>query len=174
MLNLDPAMPARRTILSGAVATLAAFAVRGANAQATEQKPSAAADANLTALHYEIHFKVPPQRIYHLLLDATQFADFTGMGAEIDARPGGAFKLFNKMIEGRNVELIEKQRVVQAWRPASWASGVYSITHFELTARGTESTLVLDHTGFPAGLADHLDSGWHGHYWEPMKRYFAA
>jgi activator of HSP90 ATPase len=174
MHDLRSGTPTRRVILSGAVATLAALGVHRTFAQEMQQKPSTPANSNVTTLHYEIEFKVSPQRIYRLLLEARQFADFTGMAAEIDAKPGGAFTLFDKMIEGRNVELVENQRIVQAWRPASWAPGVYSITHFELKPRAAESTLLLDHTGFPAGLADHLDSGWHGHYWEPMKKHFAA
>ena len=28
----------------------------------------------------------------------------------------------------------------------------------------------LDHTGFPAGHYDGFQSGWNGHYWEPMRK----
>ena len=38
-------------------------------------------------------------------------------------KPGGTFKTFGGLIEGRNVELIPGQRIVQAWRPASWDPG---------------------------------------------------
>jgi hypothetical protein len=33
--------------------------------------------------------------------------------------------------------------------------------------------VILDHTGFPEGRFAGLDSGWHEHYWEPLKKYFA-
>jgi activator of HSP90 ATPase len=168
---------ARRRIVTGIVAGLGALATRNAFSQsqqpAMQQKPSSAATARQTTLHYEIDFAAAPQRIYAALLDSRQFTAFTGLPAEIDAKPGGAFTLFDKQIEGRNVELVESRRVVQAWRPAAWAPGVYSIAHFELKPRGAGSTLVFDHTGFPAGIADHLDSGWHEHYWEPLKKYLA-
>ena len=141
---------------------------------AMQQKPSTAANATLTTLHYDIDFKATPQRLYETLLGSKQFAAFTGMSADIDRKPGGAFSIFNGMIAGRNVELVENQRIVQAWRPASWTPGVYSIAHFEIKPRGTEASLAFDHTGFPAGYADHLDAGWHGHYWEPLKKYFAG
>lgn len=177
MQNLNTAAPTRRLLLAGGLAGIVTAVARRALAQAQpppEQKSPTPARAALTALHYQIDFKAPPKRIYGLLLDAKQFADMTGMAASVDAAPGAAFTLFNKMIEGRNVELIEGRRIVQAWRPASWEQGVYSIAHFEIKARGEESTLVFDHTGFPAGLADHLDIGWRGHYWEPMQKYLAA
>jgi activator of HSP90 ATPase len=168
------APPSRRAVLAGVAASLGVLLARKAAAQAQmQEKPSDAAHATLTAIHYEIDFKAAPQRIYTALLDARQFAAFTGMPAEIDSRPGGAFSLFGGMISGRNVEFVENQRIVQAWRPGSWDAGVYSIVHFELKARGSEATLFFDHTGFPAGPYDHLDAGWQGHYWGPMKKYLA-
>jgi activator of HSP90 ATPase len=169
------AILARRRILTGAAISLGAFAARNTFAQAQQstmqQKPSSAASAARTTLHYEIDYAATPQRIYTALLDSKQFAAFSGMPAEIDAKPGGTFKMFHAMIEGRNVELVDNQRIVQAWRPASWAPGVYSIAHFELKAQGGGCKLVFDHTGFAAGLADHLDSGWQEHYWEPLKKF---
>ncbi len=102
------------------------------------------------------------------------FAAVTGMAAQIDPKVGGAFTTFGGLIEGRNVELIPGQRIVQAWRPANWDPGVYSVVHFELKAHGTGTTLILDHTGFPEGDFDHLDAGWHARYWEPMKKFLAA
>ncbi len=72
------------------------------------------------AIHQEIDFKTAPARIYATLLDAKQFSAFTKDAAEIEPQPGAAFKLFGGRIEGRNVELSPNQRIVQAWRPASW------------------------------------------------------
>jgi activator of HSP90 ATPase len=138
------------------------------------QKPSTAAHNDLTAIHYEIDFKAAPQRFYQAILDQKQFTAFTGLAATIDPTPGGAFSMFGGLITGRNVELVPDQRIVQAWRPGHWDPGVYSIVHFELKPRGEELTLIFDHIGFPAGEHDHLDAGWRGHYWEPLKKYLAS
>jgi hypothetical protein len=72
---------------------------------------------------------------------------------------------------GRNIELVANQRVVQAWRPAHWDAGVYSVARFELKTHGTGTTIVFDHTGFPEGQYDHLLLGWKGHYWEPLAKF---
>jgi activator of HSP90 ATPase len=125
-----------------------------------------------TTIHQENDFKAPPARIYEALLDAKLFTAFSGAPAEIDRRVGGAFKLFGGAIEGRNVELVANQRIVQAWRPADWTAGVYSVAKFELVAREGGTRIVFDHTGFADGLADHLASGWDEHYWEPLRKYF--
>jgi len=139
-----------------------------------EQKPPTAANAMRTSLHQEIALDAAPERVFHVLLDSKQFAAFTGMPATIDPAPGGTFNSFGGMIEGRNVETVSGRRIVQAWRRTSWDPGVYSIVHFELQAAGSGTTLILDHTGFPEGDFDHLDSGWHMRYWDPLKKYLAT
>jgi activator of HSP90 ATPase len=140
---------------------------------ATEEKPSTGTNQLRTSIHYEIDLKAAPQRVFDVLFDSKQFTALTGLPAEIDSKAGGTFKTFGGLIEGRNVELITGQRIVQAWRPASWDSGLYSIVHFELKPSGSGTLLVLDHTGFPEGDYDHLAFGWNTHYWEPLKKYFA-
>jgi activator of HSP90 ATPase len=172
----------RRQALTGTAAGIAlsvsrlpALARQPASAQqpSMEQKPSTQANAMRTSLHQEIDLKATPERIYSVLLDSKHFAAFTGMPATIDPSPGGAFHTFGPLIEGRNVELIAHQRIVQAWRPTYWDPGVYSLVHFELKASSDRTTLVLDHTGFPEGDFDHLDSGWYTRYWDPLKKYLA-
>jgi activator of HSP90 ATPase len=141
--------------------------------EAMQEKPATAANKMRTSLHEDIELKSTPQRIYEALLDAKQFASFSGMPAEIDPNAGGAFSMFGGQIVGRNVELVPNQRIVQAWRPTHWDPGVYSIVEFDLKP-GTSGTLVvLEHKGFPEGDFDHLEWGWHTHYWEPLKKYFS-
>jgi activator of HSP90 ATPase len=141
---------------------------------AMEEKPATSANAARTSIHYDLEFQAAPQRVYGALLDQKQFAAFTGLPATIDPAPGGAFSLFGGLIVGRNVELVESQRIVQAWRPTHWDPGVYSIVHFEFSPHGTGAALAFDHTGFPAGEYDHLDWGWHNHYWSPLEKFLAT
>jgi activator of HSP90 ATPase len=85
-----------------------------------KETPTTEENKERTSLHQEVDFKVTPARVYEVLLDSKQFASFTGMPAEIDAKAGGAFYMFQGMIVGRTVELVADQRIVQAWRPAAW------------------------------------------------------
>src|SRR6266702_2941698 len=131
-------------------------------------------------------FNAPKKHIINIWFNSQQFkivtdmkadiepnAAFTGMPADIDPKPGGTFKIFNGMIEGRNIELVPAQRVVQAWRPSSWSAGRYCLVHFELKPRAQQTTVILDHTGFAEGDFDHFDSGWHLRYWNPLKKFLA-
>ncbi len=166
----------RRHAIAGIVVTLGSIAVGSvsrAHGQqpAMAEKPSTDAHKSLTSIHYEIDFQPSPKRLYEAILDQKQFAAFSGLPATIDRTPGGAFTQFGGLIVGRNIELVPDQRIVQAWRPTHWDSGIYSIVHFEFKPHGAETTLIFDHTGFPAGEYDHLDFGWHSHYWDPLKKF---
>jgi activator of HSP90 ATPase len=127
-----------------------------------------------TTIHNEIDYKIPPARIYEVLLDAKQFAALTKDTAEIQPQAGAPFKLFGGRIEGRNVELVPNQRIVQVWRPADWPAGVYSIIKFELLARGGGTRIVFDHAGFSEDEWESLSWGWQNHYWEPLHKYLNA
>lgn len=151
--------------------------------QGMRELPSAAAHAKVTSIHMEAEFKVSPARVYEALLDSKQFAAFSGLPAEIDRTEGGAFSMFQRQIVGRNVELVSRERIVQAWRPAHWDAGVYSIVEFRMKLQSgpaadgvsiNHCTLVLDHRGFPEGEFDSLLAGWKSHYFEGLDRFLAA
>jgi activator of HSP90 ATPase len=127
-----------------------------------------------TSIHQTVDFKATAARIYEVLLDAKQFRAFTKDTAEVQPQPGAGFRLFGGRIEGRNIELIPNRRIVQAWRPASWAAGVYSIVKFELVASGAGTRLVLDHAGFAEDKWEGLNDGWPKMYWEPLHKYLNA
>lgn len=177
-VTVTSSAPTRRQVIAGGtlLAGVSAFArsAWGKYNPAGLQEKIPADVATRTSLHQEIAFNASPARIYAILLDSKQFAAVTGMAAEIDSKPGGAFKTFGGLIVGRNVELVPDTRIVQAWRPTHWDPGVYSIVRFELKARESGCTLVLDHTGFPAGEFDHLNEGWPLRYWEPLKKFLAS
>jgi activator of HSP90 ATPase len=135
------------------------------------------------AIHQEVIFKAKAERIYAALTDASQFQkvellsaaaasmDVNSHPAVISPEPGGAFSLFSNYIVGRQVELVPKQRIVQAWRVESWAAGVYSLVRFDFAEQGATTKLVFDHFGFPPGTADHLAAGWYANYWEPLTKF---
>jgi activator of HSP90 ATPase len=169
-------LPSRRqfvSVIAGAFGAL--VVVRNAMGQqpAMDQTPPRVANKERTSLHQEIDLNASQQRIYDILMDAQKFASVTGLSAQIDPVAGGAFKTFGGVIEGRNIELIPGQRIVQAWRPAYWDPGVYSVVHFELKVHEAGTMLILDHTGFPEGDFDHLDAGWYLRYWNPLKKYIS-
>jgi activator of HSP90 ATPase len=161
----------RRQALAGIAVAFGSLA-SGARVLGAPSDPTApAAKTVRSSLHYEQDFKGGPERIYGVLTDAKQFAAMTGRAAEIDATEGGSFSLFGGLIAGRNVELVPNKRVVQAWRPTHWDPGYYSIVQFEFSGMGSQTHMVLDHRGYPVDEADGLDSGWKGHYLDPLAKF---
>jgi activator of HSP90 ATPase len=125
-------------------------------------------------IHQEIILNASPKRIYEILMDSKQHAEFTANGdAEISKEAGGAFFCHGGNVAGRNIELIPDRRIVQAWRVKNWPEGIYSIVKFELEPHGHQTRLVLDHTAVPVEHRDHTDQGWHIRYWEPLKSYLS-
>ncbi|HEV2183315.1 MAG TPA: SRPBCC family protein [Candidatus Acidoferrales bacterium] len=172
--------PSRRQIITGAAAAIGGLALGTGRTWGTAE-PEISHTAE--AIHQEPVFKASPRRVYEALTDAKQFdkvvrlseAMQSGMisgdtHAEIDAVAGGAFSLFTGVVLGRQIELVPNQRIVQAWRAADWKPGIYSIAKFELVEEGSGTKIVFDHTGFPAGEAEHLAQGWKVNYWEPLKK----
>ncbi len=176
LTRLTNAVTRRKVVTAFAVALGSMAAGSSALARAEEhmaEAQSTGAEGLLTYLHQEIEIKAGPQRVYDALLDSKQFAAFTGLTADISREAGGTFSTFGGLIVGRNIELVPNQRIVQAWRPASWDPGLYSVVRFELKGQGSGTKVVLDHTGFPEGSFRHLNSGWFVRYWEPLKKFLA-
>ena len=167
----------RRQFVAGVIitgsASWMALAAWGQDKDSTMKTiASTAANQSRTYLHQEIDYKVGAQRIYDAILSSKDFAAFSGSPADIDPKVGGAFSMFGGLVAGRNIELVPGQRIVQAWRlTKEFPEGVYSVVKMDLQVKDSGTRIVLDHTGFPEGHFDHLDTGWYSHYWEPLRKF---
>ena len=167
--NAPASSPTRRQVIAGAAMTFGGLALGLTKLRAaTGEEISRTAES----IHQETVFKANRKRVYEALTDAKQFNEVTKIIAareraiSLEKSPtvispdvGGAFSLFGGIILGRHVELVPDTRIVQAWRVAYWAPGIYSIARFELVEQGAGTKIVFDHTGFPKGDAEHLASG---------------
>ncbi len=123
------------------------------------------------SIHQEVEFQTSPERIYQALMNEKEHAAFTGSPAKISGDAGGAFSCHDGQILGRNIELVENQRIVQAWRVAAWEPGVYSVVKMSFEKKGAKTKLVLDHSGVPDAAAEMIEAGWKVRYWEPLEKY---
>jgi uncharacterized protein YndB with AHSA1/START domain len=67
-------------------------------------------------IHQEATYPTAPERVYEVLTNGEYFAAATGKRAQLSDREGEAFSLFDGWVEGRQIELVPGERVVQAWR----------------------------------------------------------
>lgn len=121
-----------------------------------------------TALHQEITFNAARHAVFNAYLNARSHTEFTGADCTIEPTEGSAFSAHSGKIVGRNIEIVPHRMIVQAWRPADWPQGVYSLVRLSFEDLGEKCKMTLDHWGCPVEAVDHLDVGWHKMYWEPM------
>jgi uncharacterized protein YndB with AHSA1/START domain len=175
--------PTRRQAITGLAIAFGGLALGSARSfAAAEGEISHSAES----IHQEVTFKASRKRVYDALTNAKQFQQIIDLSdamkskippgappAQISTEAGGAFSMFGGIIVGRQIELVPGERIVQAWRPAYWKPGVYSIVKFALADDGSGTKLVLDHKAFPEGDAESLLDGWNKNYWEPLAKFLA-
>jgi activator of HSP90 ATPase len=175
--------PNRRQAIAGVAMALGGLSLISPEACAqTKEELSHTAES----IHQEVVFKASRKHIYEALTDSKQFERVVQLSdarktmmppsappAKISPEVGGAFSTFGGLIVGRQIELVPDTRIVQAWRPAYWEPGVYSLVKFELSDSGAGTKLVLDHRGFPDGDGKTLLEGWNKNYWQPLAKYLA-
>jgi activator of HSP90 ATPase len=171
--------PTRRDFSIGLAALLPALGwEKNAFSLADAQSDREGISRTSESIHQEVVFNATRKRVYEAIIEEKQFRQVTnfiipGASTQISPEVGGSFAMFGGIILGRHIELFPYERIVQAWREKDWAPGEYSIARFQLSEQGAQAKLVLDHTGFPQGAAEHLAPGWWSHYWEPLRKYLA-
>lgn len=128
----------------------------------------------MPSIHQEVTFAAPPAKVYEALMNSAEHSRFTGAPAQISTEVGGAFSCYGGKVHGRNVDLVPNTRIVQAWRPADWPEGVYTLARFELRDEGGKTRLVFEQDAVPQDAMEHLDGGWKRMYWEPLRKYLES
>lgn len=123
-----------------------------------------------------VRFSLPAaaKRIYDAWLDGKEHSAMTGSPATGSARVGAEFTAWDGYIRGKNLLLIENQKIVQSWRseefPEEAADSVLSV---RLIERQGLTEVEIEHSDIPSGHSVQFQSGWLDFYAKPMQQYFA-
>jgi uncharacterized protein YndB with AHSA1/START domain len=121
----------------------------------------------------EIMIDATPETIWPYLTQADKHIEWDGTEAELDARPGGVYRVLvagRFQAAGEFVEVVPMQRIVytfgwdQEGNPIKPGSTRVEIT---LTAEGSKTRLRLVHSGLPADAVSDHTNGW-DHYLERL------
>lgn len=127
------------------------------------------------SLEFELReeFNVAPEVLYHAWLDSETHSAMTGSPARVGSAVGDRFEAWDGYIEGKNLELVPSQRVLQAWRTAEFSRDEPdSLLEVRFEATDSGSRLVLRHSQLPPHGMQYKQ-GWIDSYFTPMKEYFA-
>ncbi|MFH1171780.1 MAG: SRPBCC family protein [bacterium] len=123
-------------------------------------------------INQTVIIKAQPDEVYRALLDAREHAAFTGSAAQIEPKVGTPFSAYDGYITGKNLQLKEDKKIVQAWRAdeEGWPEGHWSkvTIALKLTKGGTE--LRFHQTNIPERCLSRIADGWGEFYWQPLKR----
>ena len=121
------------------------------------------------AVTLELFIKAPPQTVFSFFTDRDRWLAWQGVSAEIDARPGGVFRMDVRgdgYASGRFIAVQPHHRIAFTWgwegpgSPVPPGSSTVEIT-LEPEAGGTR--LRLRHTGLPPEALGLHREGW-DHY----------
>jgi activator of HSP90 ATPase len=126
------------------------------------------------SIEQQVTFNAPLSKVFEALVDAKQHSAFTGAPAKVTRENGAPFRCHDGMVSGRNIEVVEGTRIVQAWRAKNFPEGVYSVASFELEAVDPLKTrLTFTQHGVPDEAYDMISKGWQEHYWTKLAKYLA-
>jgi uncharacterized protein YndB with AHSA1/START domain len=114
----------------------------------------------------EIFIEAQPEEIFSYLTQGDKFVQWMGLVANIEARPGGIFRLdpnHHDIIEGEFLEVEAPKRVVFTWgwvEPGHPVAVGSTVVEIDLIARDGGTLLRLTHRDLPTVMRDRHDSGW--------------
>ena len=108
----------------------------------------------------------PPETVFRLLTEPSEYVRWKGKLAELDPRPGGIFRVEfangKDIVEGRFVEVIRPRRVVFTW---GWEGSPFvppgaSTVEIDIEPAGGGTRLRLVHRGLPEESVRSHTEGW--------------
>jgi len=124
------------------------------------------------AFEMKAEFPVKASTIYNAWLDSKTHSEMTGDEASCSNKEGEEFSAWDGYIEGKNIQLIKNEKIIQSWRTSDFKNNDEDseiIIEIQDIEEGCE--LLLKHRNIPEGQPDYKQ-GWMDHYFNPMKTYF--
>ena len=126
----------------------------------------------MKTIEKSILIKASPHDIYETFMDSKKHSKLTESKAKINREVGGSFSIYEGAIEGKNLELIPDQKIVQSWRSVEkgWPKNHYSTITIEFESIESGTLLKFKHKDIPINSFKGVKEGWNNYYWDPLKR----
>lgn len=118
--------------------------------------------------HYFIN--ATPEEVFSAITNPFTIELWSGYPAQMEAKEGVEFSIFDGDIAGRNIKVIENQQLIQEWYFGD--NQEESIVTIDLKPRQPGTKVTLEHTNVPDDVIDDFMEGWNDHYWGAIKDFF--
>jgi activator of HSP90 ATPase len=95
---------------------------------------------------------------------------WSGYPAQMEAREGTEFSIFDGDIAGRNIKIIENRQLIQEWYFGD--SALESVVTIDLKPHKQGTRVNIEHTNVPDEDAGDLEVGWNKYYWGAIISFF--
>jgi len=118
--------------------------------------------------HYFIN--ATPEEVFAAITNPFTIELWSGYPAQMEAKEGTEFSIFDGDISGRNISITENKQLVQEWyfgdRPEQ------SIVTINLQPHQEGTKVNLEHTNVPDEEVEEFKDGWNEYYWGAIKEFF--
>ncbi len=114
-----------------------------------------------------------PPEVWSALTDPELIRQWSGSSALFTPEPQTEYSLWNGDIQGRVIEVIPMERLVQTWEPRNW-NLVNSVVTFVLTPIDGGTRVDLTHSNVEEWDYDGTSEGWDIYYLGAIKRLLDA
>ena len=117
------------------------------------------------------HFiKATPEEVFTAITNPFTIELWSGYPAQMEAKEGTEFSIFEGDIAGRNIKISENKELVQEWYFGDRQEE--SIVTISLKPHQSGTKVSLEHTNVPDEEAEEFEEGWNVTYWGAIKEFF--
>ncbi len=120
---------------------------------------------------YKAYFqiKAEPQDVFTALTNPFTIELWSGDKATMNKEIGSEFSLWGGDIIGKNLEIVENEKLVQQWYFGEEEDEIPSIVTMKIWKKGGGSSVELNHTNIPNEAYDNIVEGWNESYLGAVK-----
>jgi activator of HSP90 ATPase len=117
-------------------------------------------------------FEADSGEVYETIMDSKKTSKFTDGKARIPKSVGGKFTMFDGYINGKILELVPGEKIVQSWQAAEkeWPKDHFSKAVFTLRKVKGGTSVNFIQSGVPEECYVHISKGWTEFYWAPLRK----
>jgi activator of HSP90 ATPase len=126
-------------------------------------------------IQQSVEFPASPDDLFEIYIDSKKHSEATGGKAKVGRKAGDPFTAFGGLLRGKNLLIVPKKMIVQAWRSSGWKKAdPDSILVLTFSKTPTGGRVDLVHVNVPEHDHAGVAKGWNKYYWEPWRAYLAA